>query len=187
MPFINSAVARAMLAVGGRRKSCFTRHVLVLCVLQWTGAAAQDLGSIEDRLAIAQQLAQYSYRWDSKDSDGFADLFTDDGVMESRRGRESVNGSRVVGHHAIRDYARTSHQGRLADRQTRHHFSALVFLELSADSAITENMALITHQTADDRTPFISASGIYRNTWKKTGQGWKIAERVLFTDRFTGQ
>ena len=174
MPCINRALARAMPTL------------LVLCALPWTDAAAQGLGSIEDRLAIAEQLAHYSYRWDAKDSDGFADLFTDDGVMERRRGGELVSGSRVVGRQAILDYAKASHQGRLADRQTRHHFSALVFLELSTDSAVTENMALITHQTADDRAPFISASGIYRNTWKKTDQGWKIAERVLATDRFTG-
>ncbi len=101
----------------------------VLCALSWTEAASQDLGSIEDRLLIAEQLAQYSYRWDAKDSAGFADLFTDDGVMERRRGGEVVTGSRVVGRQAILDYATSSHQGRLADRQTRHHFSALVFLE----------------------------------------------------------
>ncbi len=150
-------------------------------------AAAAEISSTEDKLAIAEQVAQYSYRWDSKDSAGFADLFTDDGVMERRRDGEVVSGSRMVGHQAILDYAKGSHQGRLADRQTRHHMSALVFLELSTDSAITENMVLITHQTADDRVPFISGSGIYRNTWRKTAQGWKIAERVLFTDRFTGR
>ena len=41
-------------------------------------------------------------------------------------------------------------------------------------------MALITHQTAEDRVPFISGSGVYRNRWKKTAEGW----RLLFTDRF---
>ena len=175
MLFLSKTIGRAVVAL------------IVLCALPWTDAAGQDLGSIEDRLLIAEQLAQYSYRWDGKDSAGFADLFTEDGAMERRRGGEVVTGSRVVGRQAILDYATTSHQGRLADRQTRHHFSALVFLELSADSAVTENMALITHQTAGDSAAFISASGIYRNTWKKTAQGWKIAERVLFTDRFTGR
>ena len=159
---------------------------LALFTLPWS-AAAQEVGSIEDRLLIAEQLAQYSYRWDGKNSAGFADLFTEDGAMERRRGGEVVAGSRVVGRAAIFDYAKTSHEGRLADRQTRHHFSGLVFLELTADSAVTENMALITHQTANDRSAFISSSGIYRNTWKKTAQGWRIAERVLFTDRFTGR
>ena len=173
MSFINSANTRVMVTL------------VVLCSFSGTVDAA-ELGSTEDRLAIAEQVAQYSYRWDSKDSEGFADLFTDDGVMERRRGGTVVNGSRVVGHDAILAYAKGSHQGRLADRQTRHHMSALVFLELSTDSAITENMVLITHQTADARVPFISGSGIYRNTWRKTAQGWKIAERVLFSDRFAG-
>ena len=158
----------------------------VLCAVSWTDAASQGRGSIEDRLLIAEQLAQHSDQWDAQDSAGFATLFTNDGVMECRRGGDVVSGSRVVGRQAILDYALTSHQGRLADRQTRHHFSALVFLELSTDAAITEHMALITHQTADDRAAFISGSGIYWNTWKKTAQGWRIA-RVLFSDRFTGR
>ena len=58
---------------------------LVLGLLSWLApgrAVAQDLGALQDRLAIAEQLAQYSYRWDSKDSEGFADLFTADGAMD---------------------------------------------------------------------------------------------------------
>ena len=38
-------------------------------------AGAQELGSIEDRLLIAEQLTQYSYRWDGKDAVGFSELF----------------------------------------------------------------------------------------------------------------
>ena len=170
-----------------RRFGAVTALAAALGLLAVGQAAAQDLGALQARLEIAEQLAQYSYRWDSKDSEGFANLFTADGAMDRRRGGEPVNGARVVGHQAILDYARTSHQGRLADRQTRHHFSALVFLELAPDHAVTENMALITHQTADDNAAFISGSGIYRNTWKKTPEGWRIAERVLFTDRFVGR
>jgi hypothetical protein len=170
-----------------RRPGVFTALAVTLSLLASSQSGAQDLGELQARLEIAEQLAQYSYRWDSKDSAGFADLFTADGAMDRHRGGEPVNGARVVGYQAILDYARTSHQGRLADRQTRHHFSALVFLELTSDHAVTENMALITHQTADDNAAFISASGIYRNTWKKTPDGWRIAERVLFTDRFAGR
>lgn len=170
-----------------RRVTAVTALMAVLGLLAAEPAAAQDLGELQARMEIAEQLAQYSYRWDSKDSEGFADLFTADGAMDRHRGGAPVSGARVVGHQAILDYARTSHQGRLADRQTRHHFSALVFLELTPDHAVTENMALITHQTADDTAPFISASGIYRNTWTKTPEGWRIAERVLSTDRFVGR
>lgn len=148
-----------------------------------TPVSGQDHDTVEDRLAIAERLAQYAYRWDAKDARRFADLFTEDAVIERWQDNALVDGSRVVGRPAIFEYARASHEGRLADRQTRHHMSALVFLELSGDMAVTENMVLITHQRVDDRTPFISGSGIYRNTWRRTDRGWQIAERVLFTDR----
>ncbi len=104
--------------------------------------------------------------------------------MERHMNGELVPGTRVDGKQAIHDYARKSHQGRLADRQSRHHFSGIVFLELNAESAITENMALITHQTASDSAPVILASGIYRNTWRKTADGWRISKRILIVDQF---
>ena len=159
--------------------------LLAVCTMSATGLAGQEAVELADRIAIGDQLAQYSHRWDSKNSNGFADLFTDEGVMERHVNGTVVSRSRVVGRRAILDYAQTAHQGRLADRQTRHHMSALVFLELSSDSAVTENMALITHQTADDPAPFISASGIYRITWRRTAQGWRMAKRVLVLDRFS--
>ena len=59
--------------------------------------AAESLETISDRLAIAAALAQYSYRWDGKDSTGFADLFTLDGVMERWLAGSLVAGSRIVG------------------------------------------------------------------------------------------
>ena len=155
---------------------------LCLGVLTVAVSAQGDAG-ISDRLEIAEVVAQYSYRWDSKDSQGFADLFAEDGVMERWVEGVLVPNSRVEGRQAIFEYAKRSHEGRLADRQTRDHMSALTFLELKATSAITENMALITHQTAGE-PPFISASGIYRNTWRKTAQGWKISNRALYNDRF---
>lgn len=145
---------------------------------------AQQNDAIRDRLAITDVLTQYSYRWDGKDSAGFAALFTEDGIMERWLFGELVEGSRVEGKAAIFDYARRSHEGRLADRQTRHHFSGIVFLELNEDTAVTENMALITHQTAEDPAAYISSSGIYRNTWRKTADGWRIARRILMSDRF---
>ena len=175
MPVIKIASARVIALL------------LVLFSLSTNDSAAQNDGALVDRMAIGDQLAQYSYRWDSKNAAGFADLFTEDGVMERRVGGEVVGGSRVVGRQAILDVARTSHQGRLADRQTRHHMSALVILELSSDSAVTENMALITHQTENDAAPFIFASGIYRISWRKTEGGWKIAERILFLDQFVSR
>jgi len=157
-----------------------------LAIVAASVSAAED-SLIEDRLLIIDALAQYSYRWDGKDSSAFAELFTDDGIIERRVGGELVAGSRVQGRPAILEYARQSHEFRLADRQTRHHFSALTFLELDSSHAVTQNMALITHQTAGSDPPFINGSGIYRITWRKTTAGWKMTNRVLHSDRFIPQ
>ncbi len=158
---------------------------ILLCWLTVAGpaAGADTELRLQDRAMIEGMLAQYSYRWDGKDSAGFAALFTEDGIMERWVAGTRVDDSVVSGRDAIFDYARRSHQGRLADRQTRHHFTALVFKELDETHALTENMALITHQT-ENSPPAIASSGIYRITWRKTGQGWRMVRRILLTDRF---
>ena len=155
----------------------------LLCVLYFSVPTLASADMVADRLAITDVLTQYAYRWDGKDAAGFAELFTDDAVFERQVNGELVPGSRVIGKRAIFEYARESHQGRLADRQSRHHFSSIVFLELNSESALTENVALITHQTASEAYPVILMSGIYRNTWRKTTAGWRISKRILIVDR----
>lgn len=157
---------------------------LLFSITATTTSAADEITLIMERMAIAETLAQYSYRWDSKNSREFSELFTDNGIIERSLKGLLVEGSRIQGKQAIYDYAKQSHEGRLADRQTRHHFSGLVFLELTEQTAVTENMALITHQSANDTAAVIRSSGIYRNSWLKTEQGWKISRRILFTDSF---
>ena len=145
-------------------------------------ASDNKLTDLFNRAAITDILTQYSYRWDSKDSAGFADLFTEDGVLERWVDGKKVDTATVDGKNAILKYAKNSHEGRLSDRLSRHHFSGIVFIELKENSAITKNMALITHQTKDDSTAFISSSGYYLNTWRKTEEGWQISKRILEVD-----
>ena len=155
---------------------------LILCLDVFTTPAnAQEHDLVRDRLAITDVVSQYAYRWDAKDADGFANLFTEDAVTEYRVDGELV--TRNEGRLAIHNWAIQSYEGRLADRQSRHHMSALVFIELTEDSALTENMVLVTHQVSTDAAPEILGSGIYRNTWRRTDEGWKISQRVLFFDR----
>jgi len=154
----------------------------LVVLLNLPAQAADELTLLSNRLTIAETLTQYPYRWDSKDTQSFADLFTENAVVERWRKDTLIEGSRLQGKTAIFEYAENAHTGRLANRQTRHHFSNLVFLELSARNAVTENMALITHQTAEDVVARISSSGIYRISWEKSAGVWKIAKRILYVD-----
>ena len=154
-------------------------------ILSFTTPPKVSAGEVEDllsRAAIVDILTQYSYLWDSKDSAGFAEIFTEDGIMARWGNGKRIESATIKGKGAIFNYAKTSHEGRLADRQSRHHFSGIVFIELTETTAITENMALITHQTVNDSSAFIRSSGYYRNTWRKTAQGWRISKRILKAD-----
>jgi hypothetical protein len=152
-------------------------------LLNLSAQAADEIELLSNKMAIAEALTQYPYHWDFKRSESFADLFTEDAIMERWRQGSFIEGSRVLGKTAIFEYAKNAHSGRLADRQTRHHFSNLVFLKISDSNAITENMALITHQTAEDAVARIASSGIYRISWEKSAGGWKITKRILFVDK----
>ena len=156
---------------------------IIICALFLTSKVeAADLSELVNRTAIIDTLTQYSYRWDSKDSAGFAELFTEDGILERKLNGVTVNGSRIEGKEAIYEYAKTSHEGRLAETLSRHHFSGIVFLELTDTRAVTENMALITHQTKGSTRAYIRSSGYYLNTWQKTQHGWRIQKRILKVD-----
>jgi hypothetical protein len=172
-----------MIAANTLIRRTFLLLVSLILPFSSPAARADELTELGNRLAIAEMLTQYSYRWDGKASKSFSELFTEDGSMERWTNESLVPGSEVMGRAAIYEYAMQAHRGRLADRQSRHHFSGLFFLQLTEDLAITENMALITHQTADDLVPIIRSSGIYRNTWVKTIVGWRIKKRILIIDR----
>ena len=155
--------------------------LIILAVGSKTALAA-EVTPHHHKQAITEQIGEYAHRWDAKQSESFAELFTADARMERRVRGELVDSSVVEGKEAILEYARQSHLGRLADRQTRHHMTSILFLEVNESTALTENTALITHQTAQSRAPFISSTGVYRISWTLTGQGWKIRERILFSD-----
>lgn len=156
----------------------------LFALLNLPAQAADEIELLSNKMVIAETLTQYPYRWDSKKTQSFAELFTEDAVMERWRKGALIEGSRLQGKAAIFEYADNAHTGRLADRQTRHHFSNLIFLEFSDRNAVTENMALITHQTAEDAVARVASSGIYRISWEKSAGEWKIAKRILFVDSF---
>ncbi len=143
---------------------------------------------VDDRLAILDRIAHYSYAWDGRDSDAYAALFTEDGVFEVFAGREEP----VIhnnGREAIRAWARGIHSGEEPGmrqhppgEQTRHNQSGTVFEELGGDAALTHTMLLSTAQAPGDAIPRPSTTGVYRDEWRRTPEGWRIARRTLRLD-----
>ncbi|MEM6703253.1 MAG: nuclear transport factor 2 family protein [Acidobacteriota bacterium] len=146
------------------------------------GSAVGPSTALEDRALISDQLSSYAQLWDRKAAEEFTDLFTENGTMEWHMAGAAEQPPAVAGRADILEYARQAHEGRLAGRQSRHHFSGLVFEELSAESARTEHRFMVTHVVPGE-PPVVTATGIYRITWRKTDDGWLMAHRKLFVDR----
>jgi uncharacterized protein (TIGR02246 family) len=140
---------------------------------------------IEDKLAIQEVIAKYSYAYDGKDAEAFAQLFVEDGIFEVIVPGESSPTVRLLSRAAIRAWATQRHKIN-ASSQARHYQSGLLFDELTAETASTRTMLLLTRQGAPDAAPLLHLTGVYHDTWRKTGEGWRLAHRAARVDRDPG-
>ena len=102
--------------------------------------------SLEDKLAIQEVIAQYSYTYDAQDAEGFAALFTEDAVWELYACGATHPEMQLVSRAAIRAWAAQRLHERRGHFTSRHYQSGLLFEALTADAARTRTMVLVTHQ-----------------------------------------
>jgi hypothetical protein len=139
--------------------------------------------SYEDRIAILEVIAKYSYTYDSLDAEGFASLFLDDALWEYYFAGEDEPEIRLTSRDEIREWAIPRLKDRVGKFISRHHQTSTVFESVSEDSAQTQTMVLVTHHEVGEPHPVATLSGVYHDTWKKTAEGWKFAQRILYTDK----
>ena len=137
----------------------------------------------EDRLAILEQIGRYSYAADDQDAAGMAGLFTEDGVFERHEIGSDGPVYAVEGREALRAWATDAFEALPEGVLTRHHQRATVFDELTADAARTRTMMLLTSIGPGDQHPRTVSSGVCRDEWRRTAEGWRIARRISDTDR----
>lgn len=133
---------------------------------------------VEDMLAIQQEIARYSHVYDAGDCEGWASLFTEDGVWEYFAAGAAEPSTRLVGHEAMRDFCATRFSSRRDGWTYAHHQSGVLFDDLSADTARTRTMVVITLQRPGE-PPRLFSTGTYRDEWVKTPEGWRFKHRVL--------
>ena len=137
---------------------------------------------LEDKLAIQEVVAQYSYAYDTTDAEGFAALFTEDAVWELFAAGATQPEVRLESRAAIREWAAQRLHRRIRRFSSRHYQSGMLFDTLTAEAAWTRTMVLITHQGISEATPRPVLSGVYYDQWRKTPEGWRLAHRILRHD-----
>jgi hypothetical protein len=137
---------------------------------------------LEDKLAIQEVIAQYSYTYDAQNAEAFAALFTEDAVWELFAAGATHPTIRLESRAAISGWAMQRLHERRGRFISRHYQSSTMFETLTAESARTRTMLLVTHQDVTESVPRPTASGVYHDQWRKTPDGWQLAHRRLHHD-----
>jgi uncharacterized protein (TIGR02246 family) len=142
--------------------------------------------SIEDKRAIHEMIAQYSYAYDSKDADGFAHVFVENGVFEIFVPSKTMPAIRLRSRTAIREWATQRLQERIRRFTSRHYQDGSLFDELTTEEARVRVMVLVTRQEMADTQLYVHLTGVYHDRWRKTPEGWRLAYRAAHADRDPG-
>lgn len=139
--------------------------------------------SIEDRLAITDNIYAYSYAWDAQDIEAFLKVFTEDAVWESYPAGAKDPELRLDSPEAIRKWGTERLARRKGKFWSRHFQTNVVFDQLDANSARTRTMVLVTHQGVEDKAPSPIVSGVYFDEHRRTSGGWRIRHRMVRHDQ----
>ena len=141
---------------------------------------------VADKLAILEMIAQYSYTYDARDADAFAEVFLENGVFEvfvAGRPRAIL---RLQSRKEIRAWAARRLRERAGRFSSRHYQSGIRFDTLTRAQAHVRVMVLVTRQDASGAPPSVNLTGVYHDVWRKTVAGWRLARRAAHTDQDPG-
>lgn len=138
----------------------------------------------EDRLEILQRIAAYSYTFDGKDSEGWANLFAEDGVWDCIIKEQEAPIEHLVGRDAIHAWAVKRHKTIPDTYRSYHHQSGTIFDVLESGSAHTRTMLILTGHDPTTEDPVrnaaqVTGTGVYHDEWVKTSGEWLIKKRTL--------
>jgi hypothetical protein len=145
---------------------------------QWRGPiASPSHAELGDRAALCQLAKVYALGIDMRDYPLTRSVFAADAQVE---------GSSISG--PIDDYLPKVYAGAAAYAATQHNITNQ-HVRLAGDRAVVWSYAIAVHKAApqSDR-PDLTLGVQYRDTCRRTGQGWVIAQRTVviqWTERFT--
>ena len=144
------------------------------------------LMDLEDRFAILELIAAYGLFWDARDPEGWARLFTPDGVFELYVPgvRPPVRRLTNVGERITA--ARAAFVSQMT-RRTRLYQTSITFDDLAEDHASVRTLLLLM-DVSDTREGTIRPlySGTTLDQFRKTPVGWRFAKRELHSDQNPG-
>lgn len=126
---------------------------------------------IEDKLAIRDLMARYSFAHNFGDIEGYVECFTEDGVIESPIGT-------VKGSAAIRQYI-TAREAEVCESPLRYMVTNII-TNVQGDRA-TGKCYLLILQVLREGVKLVT-TGVYKDEFCKIDGTWRISHRKLELD-----
>jgi len=136
----------------------------------------------QDHQSILELITNYSFAWDTADTDGFADLFTVDSVFKFYLNGEAEPSTVLEGREAMRQAAisRAGYFKRIG-LITKHFMPNTVLESVDPTTVKAKTQALITWQILDHGgIPTPVQAGYYLSVIMNTSDGWKFQQREAF-------
>jgi uncharacterized protein (TIGR02246 family) len=133
-----------------------------------------ELRWLADRTRIRELTARYNRSFDDGDTEGFADTFTEDGVMEV------VGGFEVRGRQGLTEMCRRTPYGVV-------HVTADATVDIDGDRAVQDVTILVVNRPKPDAGPEerhsrLERTGRYHDELVRTAEGWRFARRTVTLD-----
>ncbi len=130
----------------------------------------------DDRQAILDLIASYSYAYDANDIERLGALFCQDAVFTFQT--TSFTGSGQI------QQAMAARRQWLAEQgiQPRHYQTNSTLTPMPEGRVRGRTMLLVTWQRSGEPEPKVVHTGIYDDEFRKTADGWRFFTRSAFVD-----
>jgi uncharacterized protein (TIGR02246 family) len=129
---------------------------------------------VEDQLAIHKLMADYNFASDIGDGEAWADLFVEDGVLDTGMGMVAEGGRK-----ALVDFGNTVPKLAPGCR----HLISNVSVDGSGDEATARVYMQMWMTSAQPGETKLAFSGVYDDVLRKVDGQWKFVKRVVTPDR----
>lgn len=129
--------------------------------------------SAEDRMAIIELMALYAWNYDAGDANGFAQTFTEDGVLEIF-GQERARGREAIAAFISTAFEKRGEEG--WQHLTDHH----IFRDVEQDRCSVYSYYLMPISDKNGANVQTRAMGYYVSDCRRIDGQWLFAKRAVF-------
>jgi hypothetical protein len=128
---------------------------------------------LEDRVEILDLMSNLAYLYDSIDEEGYRNLFVEDCLRSIRFGDGEPNYTEGREAGTKMERVKMLAEKGIIDK----HYYVNSILQRVSDSVVNGKVSLlILNQHRGERAPRLSNTGVCDLVFRKTSEGWKIAE-----------